>query len=584
MKKNKEIAKIFYKIADLLAMDEIQFKPIAYRKVAFILNTMEQSVEEIYNSGGLKALDEKIPGVGKNIALKIQEYLKTDEIKYYSKLKKQMPIDFSEIINVEGMGPKKAKVLSEKLGIRNLKDLEKAGKQHKIAPLFGFGKKTEQNILQGIKFLKASKGRFLINEILPIANEIKAQLQNLKQVKKIAIAGSFRRRKETIGDLDFLVALKKNKNQQAEINKVMEFFTSLPEVVKVWGKGPTKSSIIMGSGCDVDLRIVPEQSYGAALQYFTGSVEHNIVIRKIAMSKGMKLNEYGLFKGKKRIAGKTEKEIYNKLGMDCPAPEIRENKGEIGAALKGKLPKLVELKNIKGDLHCHSTWSDGIHSIKQMAQTAIGIGYQYLGISDHTKFLKVSNGLNEKQLAQQKKEIDKFNCKLKIENCKFRILQGCEANILNNGLIDIKDEALKKLDYVMAGIHSSFKMPKAKMTERLIRAMKNPNINIIVHPFGRVLKRRDEYEVDFEKILRAAKQFNVILEINAFPTRLDLNDQKIRQAKNAGVKMIIGSDAHHKDQLKFMEFGVSQARRGWAEKKDIVNTQPLNKLLELFKQ
>ena len=583
MSKNKEIAKIFYKIADFLAMDEIQFKPIAYRKVAFILNTMEQSVEEIYNSGGLKALDRKIPGVGKNIALKIEEYLKTGKIKYYEKLKKQTPIDFSEIINVEGMGPKKAKVLIEKLGIRNLKDLERAAKTGKIAPLFGFGKKTQQNILQAIKFLKASKGRFLLGEILPIVHEIEKQLKTLKQIKKISIAGSFRRKKETIGDLDFLIALKKTKNPEAVAKKVMDFFTSLPGVIKVWGRGITKSSIRLEYGCDADLRVVPAKSYGAALQYFTGSVGHNIVIRKIAMSKGMKLNEYGLFKGKKRIAGKTEKEIYKKLGMDLPAPEIRENQGEIGAALKGKLPKLVELKHIKGDLHCHSNWSDGAHSIKQMAQTAINMGYEYLGISDHTKFLKVANGLNAKRLAEQKKEINSLNSKFEIRNSKFRILKGCEVNILNNGLIDIKDEALKKLDYVIAGIHSDFKMPKNEMTERIIKAMQNPNIHIIAHPFTRVLKKREPCKIDFNKILRAAKQFNVILEINAFPARLDLNDKNIRLAKQAGVKMIIGSDAHHKDQLKYMEFGVSQARRGWAEKRDIVNTRSLSKLLKLFK-
>jgi len=567
--KNQEIAKIFYEIADYLEMERVPFKPYAYQKAAITLETLEENVEEIYKKGGVKALEE-IPGVGKSIALKIEEYLKTGKIKYYEEFKKRTPINLEELMMVEGMGPKKVKVLYEKLGVRNLKDLERAAKDHKIALLFGFGEKTEKNILEGIEFLKRSKGRFLLGEILPVVKELSEKFKKLKEVERIEPVGSIRRRKETIGDVDFLVISKNPK-------KVMDFFVSLPGIIKIWGKGGTKASVRMAEGFDMDIRVVPKRSYGAALQYFTGSKEHNITLRKIAIDKGLKLSEYGLFRGPRMIAGENEEGIYEKLGMAWPPPEIREDGGEIEAALRHQLPKIIDYKDIKGDLHCHSKWDGGLNSIEEMVRMAQDLNYQYLGIADHTKFLKIEHGLDEKKLVLQRKEIDRLNS-------KFQILQGCEANILNDGSIDIKNEALKKLDYVIAGIHSNFKMPKEKMTERIINAMKNPNVDIISHPTGRILKRRDEYQIDFDKILRAAKEFGVILEINSFPERLDLNDQNIRRAKEAGVKMIINTDAHHKDQMRFIEFGIAQARRGWAEKDDIINAWPLEKLLNYFKK
>ncbi|MBZ9569291.1 DNA polymerase/3'-5' exonuclease PolX [Patescibacteria group bacterium] len=583
--KNREIAKIFYEIADYLEMERISFKPYAYQKAAIALETLEEDVGEIYKKGGIKAL-KKIPGIGVSIALKIEEYLKTGKIKYYEKFKKKIPIDLSEIISIEGMGPRKAKVLYEKLRIKTLKDLEKKAKGGKIAPLFGFGEKTEKNILEGIKFFKRSRGRFLLGEIIPVVKEVYQKLKGLKEVKKINVAGSVRRMKETIGDVDFLVISKESKKSasaKASADKIMDFFVSLPGVVKIWGKGTTKSSVRMNQGFDMDLRVLPKKSYGSALQYFTGSKEHNINLRKIAINKGLKLSEYGLFKGSRMIAGKTEKEIYKTLGMQWVPPELRENQGEIEVALVKKLPKLIDYNDIKGDLHCHSKWNGGVNTIEEMAQAAIKMGYEYLGISDHTKFLRIEHGLNEKQLVLQRKEIDKLNEKFKRKKIKFRLLQGAETNILNDGSIDINDEALKKLDYAIAGIHSSFKMPKEKMTQRIIKAMKNPYIKIISHPTGRILKRRDEYQIDFDRILRAAKEFQVILEINSYPERLDLNDQNIRRAKGAGVKMAINTDSHRKDQLRFIEFGIAQARRGWAEKKDIINTQSLEELLKYFK-
>lgn len=571
---NQELAKIFYEIANFLEMEKVAFRPHAYQKAALALEGLEEDVSEIYRKGGRKAL-LGISGVGKGLADKIEEYLKTGKIKYYRFLKKKTPIKIEELIGVEGLGPKKVRVLYEKLGIRNLKDLEREAKMHKIAPLFGFGEKTEKNILEGIAFLKRDKGRFGLGKIMPRAKLIQKSLEGLKEVEQVSPAGSLRRMKETIGDIDFLVVSKKPQ-------KVMEFFVSLPFVVKVWGKGSTKASVRTKEGFDVDVRIVPAKSYGSALQYFTGSKEHNIATRRIAIDKGLKLSEYGLFRGSKMIAGKTEEEVYKALGMEWMAPEIRENQGEVEAALFHKLPQIIDYNDIKGDLHCHSSWDGGINTIEEMAKAAMDLEYDYLGISDHTKFLRIEKGLNEKKLAQQRKEIDKINEKFKVKGLRFRVLQGCEANILNDGSIDIKDEALARLDYVIAGVHSNLKMPKERMTERIIRAMENSNVDIVSHPTGRIIKRRDEYQIDFDRLLQVAKQTGTILEINASPERLDLNDYNIRKAKTEGVKMIINTDSHHKDQLKLMEFGISQARRGWAEKKDIINSEPLEKLIKYF--
>ena len=572
--KNQEIAKIFYEIANYLEMDEVAFKPYAYRRAADSLESIENDVEEVYKRGGVKALKE-IPGVGEGIAKGIEEYLKTGKIKFLERYKKHIPINLEELISVEGMGPRKAKILYQKLGIRNLKDLEKAAKSHKIASLFGFGEKSEKNILEGLAFLKKSKGRFLLGEILPKVREMQEKLKSLKEVEKVDVAGSIRRRKETIGDVDFLVISRAPA-------KVMDYFVKLPGVVKVWSKGNTKASVRTKEGFDMDIRVVPKKSYGSALQYFTGSKEHNIATRRIAISKGLKLSEYGLFEGKKMIVSETEEEIYKILGLPLIDPELRENQGEIEAALNGKLPKIIGYGDIKGDLHVHSDWDGGDNSIKDLAEAAIKIGYEYLGISDHTKFLRIEHGLNEKQLEKRNSEIDKINTRYELQNTKFRVLKGCEANILKDGSIDIKDETLAKLDFVIAGIHSNMKMDKAMMTERMIKAIKNPNVDIISHPTGRILKKRDEYQIDFEAVLKAAKETGVILEISAWPERLDLNDQNIRRAKEAGVKMIINADSHNKNQLHLMEFGIAQARRGWAEKEDIINCQPLGKLLKYF--
>ena len=572
---NQEIAKIFYQIAHYLEMDGVNFKPYAYEKAALTLETIKDDVAEIYAKGGVNVLEE-IPGIGKSMAEKIEEYLKKGRIKYFEELKKKLPLNIDELMRVEGLGPRKIKILYQKLGIKNLKDLERAVKAYKIAPLDGFGEKTEQNILEGIEFAKREKGRFLLGDILPEVEIIYEKLKNFESVKEVSLAGSLRRMKETIGDVDFLVISNSPR-------PVMDFFVSLPGVVKVWGKGATKSSVRMKDGYDMDIRVVPPKSYGSALQYFTGSKEHNIVLRKIAIDKGYKLSEYGLFKGAKMIAGRDEKEIYEKLGLQFIPPELRENNGEIEMALKNQLPKLVELKDIKGDLHTQTNWNGGANSIEEMVEEAMRLGYEYIGISDHTKFLRIEHGLDEKQLLGQQKEIKKLNSSFIIHNSSFKILHGCEANIMPNGSIDIKNEALVKLDYVIAGVHSQLKMKKDEMTERIIKAMRNPNVDIISHPTGRIIKRRDEYEVDIDEIMKVAKETGTILEINAYPERLDLKDINIRKAKEMGVKMAINTDAHHKDQLRLMPYGVSQARRGWAGKRDIINVWPADKMLSMLK-
>ena len=590
--KNQEIAKIFFQIADFMKMEGIAFKPQAYIRVALNLESLNEDVGEIYKRDGLLGL-QKIPGVGKGLAEAIEEYLKKGKIKTLEDFKKKSPIKLDELLNVESLGPKKIKVLYEKLGIKNLKDLEKQAKKHNIAELDGFGDKAEQNILQGLEFLKTASGRLSLGIVLPIAREIVEKLKLLPEVKQISLAGSLRRRKETIGDADILVASDNPK-------KIMDYFVALDGVEKVWAKGDTKASVRMKMGFDMDLRVVKEESFGSALQYFTGSKEHNIATRKAASEHGLNFSVYGLFNaariatqsvaggGDKQIAGKTEEGVYNALGLSFIEPELREDGGEITAALSERsesngLPDLVKLGDIKGDLHCHSDWDGGENSIEEMVQTAMAMGYEYIGISDHTKFLKIENGLDEKQLLKQNEAIEKINEKLQVSSFKFQVLHGCECNILNDGSLDIKDEVLEKLDYVIAGLHSSLKMPKKEMTERLIKAMKNPNVDIISHPTTRLLGKREEAHLDFDKILKTAKETGTILEINSSPERLDLNDFYIRRAKVEGVKMIINTDSHQKEQLILMEYGVSMARRGWAEKQDIVNTLPVEELIKNLK-
>jgi DNA polymerase (family 10) len=573
--KNQEIAKILFEIGDFLELNEVPFKPKAYQQAAITLDSMEEDVAEIYKREGLKGL-EKIPSVGHSIAEKIEEYLKTGKIAYYKDIKKTSPIDFEALTKVEGLGVRKIKKLYDEIGVKNLAGLEKAAKAGKIAPLFGFGKKTEDNILEAIEFLKQSKGRFLLREILPQIKQIEERIGKIEGVKKISVAGSTRRRKETIGDADILVGVS-DASDRYLIEKIMKTFVAMDNVVKIVAKGDTKSSVKTREGLDIDLRVVPLSSYGAALQYFTGSKEHNVATRRLAIKEGLKLSEYGLFtRSGAKIKGETEEEIYERLGLKWMPPEIRENQGEIEAAEQNKLPKLVELRDIKGDFHCHSDWDGGQDSLREMCERAMEMGYEYLGISDHTQTLKIENGLNEKELIRQRKEIDKLNEEFKKQKKKFKLLQGAEVEILKDGSLDFDNDTLKLLDFVSVSIHSNFKMGRGEMTKRMIKAISNPYVSILNHPTGKILGSRDSYEVDMDEIFKVAKEKNVTIEINCF--RDDLSAQSARHAKEMGIKICIGSDAHFKKELLDMEYGVYQARRAWLEKKDILNSQPLEKL------
>lgn len=571
---NQEIAKILYEISEYLEMEDVAFKPRAFEKAGIVIENLEEDISEIYKKGGLKELEE-IPSVGKGISKIIEDLIKTNKSKYYERLKKKTPVKLGELTAIEEVGPKTIKKLYKNLGIKNLKDLEKAAKAGKIHKLKDFGEKTESNILQGIEFLKKSGDRFILGFIMPDIRKIEQRIRGFPGVRKVVAAGSIRRMKETIGDGDLLVTVSSSRAAK----KVSDFFINMLEVVHVYTHGPTKSSIRLRNNMEFDLRVVPEESFGAALQYFTGSKSHNIALRKIAMKKGLKLNEYGLFRGKKQVAGKNEEEIYKKLGLEYIEPELRTDTGEIKAAQKNKLPRIIKYNELEGDLQMHTTWSDGINSIEEMAKEAMKLGLKYIVITDHTKGLPMSRNLDEKGLAKQGKEIDKINKKLK----NFKILKGAETNIMKDGRVDIRDEALKKLDVVGTAIHLNFKMPKKQMTERIIKAMKNPNVDILFHPTGRVLNHRPGYELDMEKIIKVAKETKTVLEIDAYPNRLDLKDEYARIAKTEKVKLSIDSDAHSIQRLRYLELGIAQARRGWVEKKDVINAWPVEKMLKFLK-
>jgi len=536
---------------------------------------LSEDVFDTYIRGGLKAL-ENIPGVGISIAEKIEEFLKTGKIKYLEDLKKKWPVKIEEFMSIEGVGPKTVRYLYEKLGVKDLNGLEKALKENKISGLEGFGEKSQEKILKSIEFYKRSGGRVVLGFIMPEIKKLEEKLKIIKGVERVDIAGSVRRMKESIGDIDILIISKNSKS-------VMDFFTNMPEVEKVFARGETKSAVKLKNGLDADLRVVPSESYGAALNYFTGSKEHNIALREIAIKKGYKLNEYGLFKGDKQIAGKTEEDLYEKLGLRYIEPEMREMQGELEASKNNKLPKLINYKDLMGDLHVHSNWSDGANSIEEMAQAAIKNGLKYIAITDHTKHLTIANGLDEKRLKQQWRAIDEINRKLKVEGLKFKVLKGTECDILKDGSMDLPDKILFQFDVVGASIHSSFNLSEKEQTERMIKAMKNKNVDILCHPTGRIINQRDAYKINMDELIKTAKETGTILEINSFPNRLDLKDEYIKKCVEAGVKMSIDTDSHLLSHLDYAEYGIAQARRGWAEKKDIINAWPIEKMLKMLK-
>lgn len=572
---NQQIAKILYEISQILEIQDVPFKPRAYEKAAMSVETLDKETGEIYKKGGIKAL-ENIPGVGVSIAEKIEELLKTSRLKYYANLKKKFPVELSEMSAIEGLGPKMIAKLYKELGIKNLRQLEAAAKAGKIRAIPHFGEQSEKKILAGIEFLKKSGGRMLLSDALPLAEKITGELRRIKGVKKVVYAGSLRRMQETIGDIDMVAV-------SDEPKLIMNAFVRLPEVQSVHSTGETMTSVRLKNGHDADLRVLPPHSFGAALQYFTGDKNHNIEVRKIAIKKGYKLNEYGLWRGTKNIAAETEEEIYKKLGLATPPPELRTDSGEIQAAQKNKLPRLIGYGDIKGDLQMHTNWTDGGATIEQMAEAARKMGYEYIAFTDHTKALAMIGGLDEAKLAKQAKEIDKLNAEFRMQNAEFRILKSAEINILKDGSLDIKNEALKKLDIVSAAVHTNFNMSREEMTARIVRAMQNPHLNILIHPTGRIINRREGYQIDIDDIIAAAKKYGVVLEIDAYPNRLDLRDDHIRKCIKAGIKLVIDTDSHDPSHLQFMKYGIAQARRGWAKKSDILNTLPAEKLLKILK-
>ena len=584
---NQAVAEVLRQIGEYLEMQQVQFKPRAFEKAAEMVASLEEEVLEMYRRGGIKGLKE-IPGVGQSIAEIIEELIKTGHSVEYEKLKKATPVRLNELGRVEGLGPKSIRKLYKELGVRNLKDLEAAAKKGKIGALEGFGKKSEEKILKGIEFARGSGLRFITGLMLPQIHEIEARLLRVAGVTKVTIAGSARRRKETIGDLDILAV-------SSEPKRVMdEFVLRTPDIMTVIARGITKSSIKIKPGLNIDLRVVPKESYGAALNYFTGSKEHNVAVRSLAIKKGLSLNEYGLFKVNKKsgkskasIAGKTEEEVYRALGMAYPEPELRENTGEVEAAMrefqkkKPGLPKLVGYNDLQGDLQTQTDWTDGTDSIEVMARAAMKRGLKYIAITDHTKRLAMAHGLDEKRIREQWKEIDAVNKKL---GGKIKVLKGTECDILKDGTLDLDDETLSKLDIVGVSVHSFFNLPRIEQTKRIKRAITNPNVDIFFHPTGRLINRRAAYDIDIDEIIVTAKKTGTILEIDALPERSDLKDEYIRKCVDAGVKMSIDSDAHATSHFAFLECGIAQARRGWAEKSDIINTYSLEKMLACLKE
>lgn len=549
----------------------VQFRARAYYRAAETIAGLPESVADIYNKKGIKGLLE-IPSVGKAIAAKIEELIKTGRVIHLEELKAKNPINIDELSGIDGVGPKSIKAIYDRLQVRNLAELEKAAMEGRLRKVPGFTEKKEQDMLRRIEFAKKGKSRRLIGEVWPLIKQIEKSLSQLAGVKNAVACGSIRRMKETVGDIDYLVAAE-------DPEPVMEFFVNMPEVQEVIGRGPAKSFVRLAGGIDADLLVVPEESWGSALQYFTGSKEHSVELRKIAIAKGLRLNEWGVFRGEKRIAGETEQDVYQALSLQWVPPEMRENNGEIELARQNRIPELVEYGSLKGDLQVHSENSDGTATIEEMARGAKAFGLDYIAITDHTKSLALAGGLDGQELLDQANKIAKLNDRVD----GFRVLASAEVNIMKDGSLDIADNILDRLDIVGAAIHSNFQLPIEAQTERLIKAAKNPSVDILFHPTGRRINKRPGYPVDVEKVIEVARDTNTILEIDAHYDRLDLKDEYIKMAVKKGVKLVVDSDAHHPIHYAYLLFGIGQARRGWATRHDILNSLPADKLLGALK-
>jgi DNA polymerase (family 10) len=558
--KNALVAKILYEIADLLDLDGVAFKPRAYRRAAEVVESLGEPIEDLVASGE----HVELPGVGDAIAKKIAEIVETGHLAYHDELRAKLPIDLYAITRVEGVGPKTAKLLYDALGVRTLADLEAAAREGKVHTVKGLGEKTEEKILRGLAETRGVEGRTLLGLALPLAESLIARLRETGLFERLEFAGSLRRGRETIGDLDLLAV-------SQDPARAADAFVELSDVAEVLAHGESKSSVRLGNRVQVDLRIVPAESFGAALQYFTGSKAHNIAVRKLAVAKGWKLNEYGLYDAADRsLAGEDEDGVYRALGLDPIPPELREDAGELELAVSGKQPHLVELADLRGDLHVHTDASDGTASLEDMVEAARARGLEYIAVTDHARFAEVIGGLTPDGLRAQIDAIAKLNETLE----GFRVLTGIEVNIQVDGSLDMPDDLLARLDWVVASVHSHFRQTKDEMTARLLRAVSNEHVDCLAHPTGRRIGERPPYDADWDAVFRAAAEHTCAVEINANPIRLDLSAELVRRAIAAGCKLAIGSDAHALEHFDFLRLGVLTARRGWATAKDVVNTLP----------
>lgn len=562
---NREIAAIFYELADLLEIEgENHFKVRAYRNAARMIEGMGESLEEKVKRG--EDLTQ-LPGIGEKLAQKITEIVRTGKLTKLERVRQRVPESLRALLSIEGLGPKRVKLLYEKLHITDPEALKAAAAEHRIQTLPGFGPKTEAKILKGLRLLKQEGIRYLFAEAEPIAEALRSFLRQAPGILQIEIAGSFRRRKETVGDLDILCTAE---NPQ----KVIDYFTTYEKIAEVISAGETRSTIVLKNGLQIDLRVVEEESYGAALHYFTGSKTHVIAVRQRAIERGLKINEYGVFEGSRRIASQSETRVYASVDLPLFAPELRENRGELEAADGGTLPNLIELEDIRGDLHMHTTYSDGMETIETMARKAKALGYRYIAITDHSATMAVVQGVDPKKARKQFEELHALNDRMQ----HLYIFKGMEVDILEDGSLAMQEEILEQLDIALGAIHSKFHLTQKEQTRRLLKAIRNPHIKGIAHPTGRLIGKRSALDLNMGEIFKAVTDEGKFLEINSQPERLDLNDLLIKEAKEAGVRFSIATDAHASGQLDYMRYGLYQARRGWLEKDDVINTMDLEAL------
>lgn len=566
---NVEVARVFREVADLLEIREANpFRVRAYRTAARTVEEMPEPVAEL--AGDLERLDA-LPGVGEDLAGKIATIVRTGTLPMLAELRGEMPECTADLLRVPGVGPKRAKALVEGLGLRSLEDLREAAEAGRVRVLPGFGEVTERKILRELAARRTEERRMSRAAAAQYGEALLEYLRACPGVARAEIAGSFRRARETVGDLDILVTARRGAG-------VVEAFATYAEVTEVIARGPTRASVRLRCELQVDLRLVPETSYGAALHYFTGSKAHNIAVRRLGQQRGLKINEYGVYRGRRRTAGRTEDEIFRSVGLPWIPPELREDRGEIQAAAAGTLPELVELRQIRGDLQLHTPDSDGRDSLEVMADAAIDLGYEYLAVTDHSPAVRITRGMDSAGFRRQMKRIDRLNTRLK----GLTILKGAEVDILPDGSLDLPDRLLRDLDIVVASLHSALDLPREEQTRRVLRALGNRSVDILAHPTARLIGRRRGVALDMSAVIQAAHDGGVMLEVNAQPERLDLDDLGARQAADRKVMLVVSTDAHSAAELRFMRWGVDQARRGWVEQRHVANTRPLADLLSLL--